>query len=231
VKKISLFIILLFCAYCCFAQDVVNGKEKLTSLVNVTYQTVIQTNKQVKQGVYRAFYKKKTLIAMGTYTNDKRTGTWHFFDRAGKQLENYNYDINKLTYEAPEDSVSNFSYVIDNKITGADRVTKPVRPGGRYFGYVPYLKVFKITPEMAEEDRGFDVILELLISPGGRLADYNIHIRNFNSDKDLEVLSVNTDLIPEEDKVFLPATFNNQPVSSRIMIHCFTTRTNDIDMY
>lgn len=221
---------LMLCINYCFAQDIVERKNKLTDFVTERYQTIIQTNKQVKQGIYRAFFDKKILIAMGSYVNDKKTGTWHFFDRTGKQLENYNYDTNKLTYEAPEDSVSNIRYIIDNKITDADLVTKPVRPGGRYYGYVPYLRAFKLPSDMEDAGQALDVILELLVSPGGRLADYKIHIRYLNDEKDLMVFNVNTDLIADEDKVFIPATFNNQPISSRILIRCYITRSNGIDL-
>lgn len=231
MKKIQLFIAALFCINCCLAQAVVERKNKLTDLVTEKYQTIIQTNKQVKQGVYYAFYDKKTLIATGRYTDDKRTGMWHFFNRQGKQVENYNYDTNKLLYEAPDDSTANIRYIIDKTITNTDLITRPVRLGGNYYGYVPYLRLFKLPPEMETNNNSvYNVILELLVSPGGKLADYKIHIRYTNTTNDLAVLNINTDLIPEEDKTFIAATFNNQPILSRIVIGCYITKYDGIEM-
>lgn len=212
----------------CFAQEKVERKNKLTSLVFERYHTIIETNKQVKDGLYRAFYTKKVVIASGIYTNDKRTGLWHFFGTNQNLLENYNYDLNRLTYEAPDDTSSNIRYVIDNKITDTDYVTKPIRIGGRYYGYVPYLRLFKIPDDLMDINRSSClVMLELLISPGGRLADYKIHVNVSGYER---VIGINPDVLKEEDKVFIPASFNKQPISSRIFIQCYINKYDELDM-
>ncbi len=232
MKKLLFIIFTLICANHCPAQDVVERKNKLTDFVSEKYQTIIQPNKQVKQGVYHAFYDKKIVLASGSYANDKRTGIWHFFDPQGKLLENYNYDTNNLLYEAPETTSSNIRYSIDNKITITDIITKPVRPGGRYFGYVPYLKAFKLPYDLQNTNREqYDVVLELLVSPMGRLADYKIHIRYVNNETDLIMINIDPHLISEEDKVFIPATWNSQPIASTILVKCFITRFDSIDIY
>lgn len=79
MKKIFLFVALMLCINYCFAQDIVERKNKLTDFVTERYQTIIQTNKQVKQGIYRAFFDKKILIAMGSYVNDKKNRHLAFF--------------------------------------------------------------------------------------------------------------------------------------------------------
>jgi hypothetical protein len=232
VKRILLLIITLFCIGQCLAQDVVERKNKLTELVNEKFQTVIQTHKQIKQGVYHAFYNKKTVIASGTYTDDKKTGMWHFYDQRGRLLQNFNYDTNRLQYEAPEDSTSNIMYRVDEFIRDTDRVTKPIRLGGRYYGYVPYLRTFKL-PEGFNNSAYWGhctVMLEILVSPLGRLADCTAHVRYAGSDKDLAEVSINPALISDEDKQFVPATLNRKPVSSRILIGCYITRDDEIDM-
>jgi hypothetical protein len=228
LKKIPPFIVALLFITHCFAQQLVERKGRLTTMVTEKFQTVIEKSKQVKQGLYHAFYNKNTVIASGNYTDDKRTGVWHFFNQGGKLSENFNYDTQKLTYEAPEDTTSNIRYVIDNKINGGDHVTKPVRLGGRYFGYVPYLRLFKLPADMVDVNPAeFIVVLELLISPGGRLADYRIHIKSASYER---VLSIGTDLLSEEDRQFLPAGFNNQPISSTIFIQCYIDKYGGIDM-
>jgi hypothetical protein len=228
MKKFLLSIIAFLYITSCFAQEKVERKNKLNGFVFEQYHTVIETNKQVKDGLYRAFYTKKVVIATGSYTNDKRTGMWHFFDTKQNLLENYNYDLNKLTYEAPEDTSSVIRYIIDNKITDTDYVTKPIRIGGRYYGYVPYLRLFKWPDELnGANHSAFLVILELLVSPGGRLADYQVHIKAPGYDRSVEI---NPDILKEEDKVFIPATFNKQPISSRIFIQCYINKYDELDM-
>jgi hypothetical protein len=231
VKRIPLFIITLFCIGPCFAQDVIERKNKVTDLVTEKFQTVIQTHKQIKQGVYHAFYNKKTVIASGNYANDKKIGMWHFFDQHGKPMQNFNYDTHQLQYETPEDSTSNIMYRLDEVTRDTDRVTKPVRPGGRYYGYVPYLRAFKLPDDFKNNYGTYTLMLELLISPLGRLADCTIHIRYARSDKDLAVFNINPDLLNDEDKQFIPATLNRKRVASRILIGCYITQYDGIDMW
>jgi len=176
VKRLFFIIVTLVYANNCQAQEVVKRKNKLTDMVTEKYQTIIGAGKQIKQGIYNAFYDRSTVIANGSYANDKKKGMWHFFDQNGKLIENYNYDTNSLLYEASEDSTSNIKYRIDNKVTFTDVVTKPVRPGGRYYGYVPYLRAFKLPDDMFNINREeYAVTLEILVSALGRLADFKIH--------------------------------------------------------
>ena len=227
MKKILLFISFLIYAGISNAQDLVNRKNRLTASVTEKYQTVIESDKEERQGLYQAFYGK-TLIAGGQYKNNKRTGTWVFYSRSGLAEERYNYDSNILLAEAAEDSVSNFRYVFDGKISKTDEVTKPVKIGGRYYGYAPYLKLFKLPADMQNIVREqFAVILELLVSPAGRLAGYKIHLKTINFER---ILNYDPDRIADDFKLFLPATVNNVPVTSRIFINCYINVVDDIDI-
>jgi hypothetical protein len=228
VKKNILLITCIFYITNGFAQEIIERKARLTNLVIEKYQAVIKTDREVKQGLYQAFYNKKIIIASGKYTNDKRTGMWHFYNTSKTLVENFNYDTNRLLYEAPEDTTSNIRYVVDDKLNDTDRVTKPIRPGGRYYGYVPYLRQFKLPDDMGDIDRRtITVILELLVSPGGRLADYKIHVNGLNYQ---QIIPVNINRLSDEDKMFVPASLNYQPISSRIFIECYINNHDDIDM-
>jgi hypothetical protein len=228
VNRFLLFIIALLCADHAIAQNVVERKNKLSGSVTEKYQTLIETDKQVKQGTYQAFYNRKVVVAMGKFTNDKKTGPWRFYDTDQKLLQTFNYDANKLLYEAPESEITNFRYIVDKVLTDSDKTTRPVRIGGRYYGYVPYLRLFKVPSDIEiVEPRAVKVVLELLVSPGGRLADYKIHL---NFDDEERVLNINPQLINEEDRIFIPATLNNEPIACRIFIECFVNARNEIDM-
>jgi hypothetical protein len=231
VKKLLLTIVAIYCLGDCFAQKIIERKNKLINNVTERFETIIETNKQVKHGVYHAFFGKKIVLASGKYVNDKKAGIWHYFDRDGTLMQNYDYDNDKLLYEAPEGSPSPLSYNIDYYIKDKDVVTKPVRPGGRYFGYVPYLKAFTLPPEMDADyyDRSI-VTFDLLISPMGRLADVVVHISRKGTGVDQMVYNISPDLFSADDKIFIPATFNKNPVASQIHVLCAMDATGAIDI-
>lgn len=208
-----------------FAQETIERSQKLTKKITEVYH-VLQSDPNIKHGLYQARHDKKIALASGLYAHNKRVGVWHFFDYAGNLLQNYNYDQNLLTYEAPDDSGSRFKYLFDKKVISTDVLTKPVKIGGRFFGYINYMKVFKKPADADYEDLDrANITIELLISPGGHLAAYTIHVRNYNYNNDL---SVNIDLLSEEDKTFIPATLNNEPVSARIVIPCQLDRNFEL---
>jgi hypothetical protein len=202
-----------------YAQETMLVNQKLPNKLVAVYN-VLKSDIKIKQGLYQVRRDKKTAIVSGVYTNNKRTGLWHFFDSKGTLIENFNYDTNELTYEAPDTRQEGFKYVFDKDFTSTDTITKPIRVGGRYYGYLPYLNLFKKPKDLNTIDQAYlNVYIELLISPGGVLADYNIHISSdyYNFER---TLNVNLDLLPLDDKIFIPATINRQPVASRITIPC-----------
>lgn len=213
---LTVFYSLLFVVVC-YAQETVLQTRKLTKNTQEVVN-VLKTNTDIKQGLYQVRYRKNIALVSGMYTNNKKTGIWHYFDYTGKLIQNYDYDRDKITYEAPDDDITGFKYLFDKKINNTDLVTKPIRIGGRYYGYLSYLNVF-IKPDDAYgiENDNLTAFVELLISPGGHLADYNIHLVSYNYDR---MLNVNLNLLSEDDKRFVPATINHEAVSSRIAFYC-----------
>lgn len=229
LKKILLFILSIFFIADCFAQEIIEKKNRLTD--NVTEQfSVLKSNELLKNGAYAAFYKRKTPIAMGNYTQNKRTGLWRFYSPKGKLMQIYNYDSDSLKYEAPEfKNASEFFYFIDKEITDTDRVTKPVKAGGRYYGYLPYLGLYQIPFSPYQYGTsGCVAAVELLISPLGRLAGYKVRTICDGYDFD-QTINMNVKLFKEEDQQFIPATYNGQPVVSRIVIRCKITQSGGLD--
>ena len=214
-----------------FAQDVIKRTRKVTPEVTEKYTAVIGTDREIKQGLYQALYNKKIPIAVGKYTEDKRTGTWQFFNKRGEPIQRYNYDTNTLQLETREDEKSSMSYEFDVVPTGTDRLTKPVKPGGRYYGYLPYLKCFTLPRDMREADlEAYYVEMELLISPGGRLAEFKFHIKTLWDDDFDWVINISPNRLFEDDKKFIPATLNGEPISSQITIYCHITASQTIDI-
>lgn len=178
---------------------------------------VLKTDRQVKQGMYQVMHKSKVVVS-GMYKQNKKTGMWHYFDAKGNLLQNYDFDNKQLNYEAPDSSsITNFSYLYDQEIKATDRVTKPVRIGGRYYGYFPYISLFKSMERSVQNGLLMTVTFELLISPGGNLADYKIYLNYLTGQK---ILNADITVLSPEDKLFVPATINYEPVSATIRATC-----------
>ncbi len=222
-------LMMLFCGLnFCYGQTAVIRKNKISAFVTEKYNTIITSDRQIKQGQYQAFYKNKVVVAQGMYKNDERVGLWRFFNKTQQLTQVYNYDTGKLLFELPEDERSGFKYVVDKVITDSIVTTKPYRIGGRYFGYLSYLKFLSVPEDLrGEAFENIDFTLELFVSPMGRVADFKFHIiapyykRTINIDPNR--------LLPE-DRTFTPATYNKQPISSRIVISGYINNRGEPDM-
>ncbi|MGF7038894.1 hypothetical protein [Mucilaginibacter lappiensis] len=229
MKSITLLFVALFYINTGFAQETIIRKHRLTDSV-MEKISVLKSDKSTRQGLYQAVSSKNIAVASGQFNNDKKTGIWHFFDLQGRQLQNYDYTNKKLLFEAVEDTTSNLRYFVDKVLTDSDRTTKPVKAGGRYFGYIPYLKLFKLPAYLMDINRYLSVaVVELLVSPGGRLADFKVHI--YSGANYEKVFNMSTDMPNDEDKVFIPATVNGEPIGCRIMIKCQINNDGGINFF
>ncbi|MDR3697353.1 hypothetical protein [Mucilaginibacter sp.] len=214
----------------CFAQesqDTVERKNKLSdSVVEKFY--VLKNNHEIKQGPYLALLDRKKLIARGNYKNGIKTGLWQFYDAAGRLNEKYNYDLQKFTYEAPLES-NDFSFLFEDTLKIGDRLTRPLRIGGVYYGFIPYLSLFRVPFDTYDINmESFVAYLELLISPMGRLAQYRVRIASALYQYD-RIFTMDVKLFSDEDRKFIPATKNGENVISRILIKCYVTPSGTLD--
>jgi len=229
VKKVILLIAIHFFVSRAVAQDSVTRKNRLTESV-VEQFLVLKSNKEIKQGLYQAIYRRRVALASGNYADNKRVGAWHFYDKYGRLVQNFNYERNSITWERPDDSLTamHILYSFDDKLTDTDRVTKPMKAGGVYYGYIPYLKLFRLSDDYMGTDLSqFTAILEILVSPGGRLADLKVHIK---SAVDERITTFSTDLIDKDDRLFVPATINYKPTLCRIFVKCRITDDGELDV-
>lgn len=229
LKNYPLFVCLIFCLSDCFAQATVEKKNKLNDNVIEKFQ-VLKDHQDVKNGPYEALYRRRVPIAQGNYTNNKKTGMWRFYDPKGTLMQVYDYNSKTIRYEAKEYArSSDFYYGIDREISDTDKVTKPLKVGGRYFGYLPFLGLYQ--PPFNPYEYGTDgcvAIVELLISPLGRLADFKVRVNCSLIQYD-QTISMQVNLFKEEDRQFIPATYNGQPVLSRITIRCKLKSNGELD--
>lgn len=229
-KRLFPAIFILFCTLNCVAQEIIEKKNKLNDQVTERFY-ISKADLQTKNGSYQAFYKRKKLIAEGAYLDGKKIGTWNFYGTRGNLLQRYNFNKDSLEFEASVRLPSNFHYLIDKEITDSDRITIPERIGGRYYGFLPYLGVFK-TPQLIYSvyEEMFVAEVELLISPMGRLASYKVHLVAPDLDYD-QTINLSLNLFNEEQKQFIPATFNHKAILSRIVIKCRVINDGGLDYY
>ncbi|MFC0517129.1 hypothetical protein ACFFGT_23165 [Mucilaginibacter angelicae] len=210
------------------APETVVIKHRLTDSV-VERFNVLKSNKGIRQGLYQALYQKNYALASGYYENDKKTGVWHFFDNRGHLVQNFDYRTNQVTYEAPEDTTSNLHYIVDVQLNDTARVTKPIKIGGRFFGYLPYLNLFKLPPDLMNLNPNVSFgMIELLVSPLGRLASFKVHVYSGNYEK---AFNMSIDVPDPADKIFIPATVNDEPVACRIVMKCAFRNDGGLEFY
>lgn len=231
LKTYLLFFIGTFAFTVTYAQETEQKKNRLTDSVYEVYH-VPKGNKYVKEGLYQALYQKKMVVATGMFEKNVKAGIWRFFDSKGRATQIYNYTAKKLIYEAPEDTTSDLRYFVDKELKPTDVVTKPIKTGGRYYGYLNYLRLFTLPDAYAWHEEVMNNLVatsvEMLISPGGRLADLKVHINNGVQDN---IIRMNINFPDEEDKTFIPATLNGEAIASRILIRVYITPNRHLDFF
>lgn len=216
-----LFLLFTFFYSYGFAQQTVERDRKLSSNVTEKYN-VLKNDYTVLQGQYSAYLKKK-LLAAGKYENNKRTGTWTFFDKQGAPCQRFNYDTSSLLFEKQPDTATKVIYMVDDSLKNNPRFTRPIRVGGLYYGFLPYANLVRLPKDYWELNNEMSsATLEILVSPYGRLAELKLRVRPYNapfSDNDA-VFNFNINLLDADDKVFVPATLNKEPISVRMIVPC-----------
>jgi hypothetical protein len=220
----------LFYAIGCCGQDTLSQRERLSDSVIAHYH-ILSAAPNLKVGLCSVFLKRKTLLVRGHYNNGKKSGVWQFFDIKGRLNEKYNYDKKQFTFEAPLYSSPDFSFLFEDSLKIGDRLTRPLKIGGIYYGFMPYLSVYKLPFDIYDLNNDlFNAYIELLISPMGRLADYKIRIVSGQYQYD-QIFNLDVSIFSDEDRTFIPATKNGVPVMSRILIKCFVTPEGGLDFY
>jgi hypothetical protein len=178
---------------------------------------VLKADKKIREGEYIA-KTNDHLLATGNYHNGKRVGIWKFLDKKGKAIQSYNYDTDKLEFNDTTD-VRNIRYYFSDSLKTGDKVIYPVKIGGMFYGYAPFL--------YDELDLSRTIIREM----GGPVEVTCQHIFSINDKGDLikhEVLAIangasklyelNDSRFSDEFKRFTRAVINQHPVASKLII-------------
>jgi hypothetical protein len=213
----------------CVAQDTILRRNRLSDSVIEKFY-VLKSNPEIRQGPYHALFRRETPLAIGHYKNGKKAGIWQFFNSKGRLVEKYNYNIENFTFEAPLSPSDDLNFLFDDSLKTTDVLTRPLKIGGSYYGFLPYL-TFKLPFDTFEINTNtFLAYVELVVSPLGRLADYKVHILS-DSYQYYKDFSFDVHLFSEEDQTFAPATLNGKPILSRIIIKCYVNYLGGLDFF
>ncbi|MDB5128968.1 hypothetical protein [Mucilaginibacter sp.] len=229
LKRYLLLLTVILIVNNCYAQDTLEIKRKISGDVTEVFK-VLARDVNTRQGLFRALYKNKIPVASGMFENDKKVGLWKFADPKGTIIQTYDYSTNRLFYEAPEDTSSHLRYFVDKTLMPGDKVTKPIKIGGIYYGYLPYLTLFTLPKEYKEIDRELvTAVVELLVSPGGRLADFKVNLIADPTGRPFKTVNMNIKLPDPADVIFIPAKLNDEPIACRIIIRCVINSRGHLD--
>ena len=191
--------------------------------------SVLKTNKNIKQGLFQAFYKDEKLVASGRYENGKRIGRWRFSNTNGIIDQVYDYTNNKLLFTIKPDT-SFIRFEFDTKINDADSLTYPIKIGGNFYGYHFFLSShigqlaldmrndaddFMRAKRYSEVMKDYRCMHVLTVGADGILTKWQLLVTG----KDFkELYDIKLDKVIDEDKLFIPATQNGKPIVSKVYI-------------
>lgn len=222
ITLLSFFVILSCTA---FGQETLTETGTYAPDITEVYH-VLKADPKVKQGLYQAFYRKKTVIAMGMYNKGEKAGMWHYYNAAGKVIQHYNFDKQHLLYSiADELSPNQLQYEFLPRPADTDSLTLPVKVGGILYGYARYINKFKVQNNVQYVEGSMYGILQILVSPAGRLAECKLLIyakiwKDRWQTAIIDSYDLNPELLSADDKIFIPGTVNRQAVPATINIYC-----------
>lgn len=215
MKKI-LTLSLLFYSVFAFGQETVRRSNKVASFITEKF-SVLKSDKSVRDGEYSAETNDQ-IVAAGSYHDGRRVGNWQFFDNKGKVVQSYNYDLNRLWFNDTTD-VKTVEYDFVDSLKRGDRIIYPVKIGGIFYGFAPFL--------FDELDLSRAIIRDM----GGPSEVTCRHIFTIDDKGNLvkhEVLAIvnNTSKLYELDdrrfndefKKFIPAMINHHTVTSKMIV-------------
>lgn len=211
MKKNLLFALLMAGSLAAGAQTA-ETKVKLSDSTQLVYA---EAGNGYKDGVYAVKNTKKDAVLLqGNYKQDKRIGTWYFFDANNKLTMRYNYDQKKLVY-LDQDALKNVS--VDIESDDADAKTKasaplPLCPIDLYTSYITK----KLYAAGNNADGKLDAEITAHVATDGT-ATYTVSYMGTNNHK---VMNQKLNLPNDKFEIeWIPAKYKNQPIESKFTVY------------
>jgi len=218
MKRKILFALLTAASLTAGAQTA-ETKVKLSDSTQLVYA---EANNGNKDGVYYVKNTKKDAVLLqGNYKNDKRIGTWYFFDANNKLTMRYNYDQKKLVY-LDEAALKNVAVDIesdDPEVKKSASAPLPLCPIDLYTSYITK----KLYAAGNGDNNALDAEITAHVSADGT-ATYTVSYMGTNNRKVIDQkLNVPEDKFEIE---WIPSKYKNQPVDSKFIVYT-SVKAND----
>ena len=208
-------LVTLLFSFICFAVTAQESDStKIRSKKNILGYKETYTELIAKPGVRNGMtqiFQEKILLAYGRYKNDERVGRWRFFKHKDSVEQIFNYDLNKVEYNRP---INTISYVIDSLKEG-DSVLKPIKIGGFRMAFRTIFQQsqhYGIPLDNASYDQFYIFTLDRL----GNLTkvEEKVSSKTYNT----KTTSLHLKPFLTKDFKFFPAYINGKPVPSKIIL-------------
>lgn len=164
----------------------------------------------IRNGLTQIF-QDQVILAYGLYKNDKRVGRWRFFKHKDSVEQIFNYDLNKVDYNRP---INTISYVIDSLKEG-DRVIKPVKIGGFRMAFKAIFQESHhygtpTNPAIYDQFYIFTVNEAAILTK----VEEKVSSKDYNT----KTTALNLNKFLNDEFRFIPAYVNGKPKESKIVL-------------
>ena len=223
MKKITALVMLLTPLAAMSQDKLVKKKVSL----NLTEQYhVSNTNKDVRQGLYMVTDADGGAVVRGKYENNKKTGTWMFYDPNNKLVQQYDYTNSKMLYTNQDSG----SYIkTEYNIPAPDKasVQIPVKIGGSTLAFLSFYNTKDIPPSILKEKTDINVTYTISVEPDGQISDvYADYESGFTKERKKVYVKPNSSGLLD----FIPAKVDGKEVKSTVMLST-TIQADKIRVY
>jgi TonB family protein len=196
---------------------------------------VLKSDKSIRHGNYqKSGYKEAVLIngfyknglkdsiwteyqwsgknkkSIGTYSEDKKVGTWEFYDYKGELEQKYDYTKNEIIYFKLDDKEKDkdFRVIKDSDTTKTKLDRPPLYIGGSAMMFEPILKNIQYPPQAKENGVSGKVYITFTIDSNGKTSNHRV-TKGIGSGCDEEALRV----VKEIPDNWLPGLLSGQAVN------------------
>jgi hypothetical protein len=223
MKKI-IALMLLLTPIAAMSQDKV-VKKKLSLNLTEEYH-VLNTDKNVKQGLYMVTDAEGGAVVRGKYENNKKTGIWMFYDPNNKLVQRYDYNNSKLLY-TNQDSGSYVKTKVSIFAQKKESMEEPIKIGGSTLAFLAFYNSKDIPPAILKEKADINVTYTINVDPTGQISDVYADYESAGTQERKKVF-----VKPNSSGLldFIPAKVDGKEVKSTVMLST-TIQAQNITIY
>ncbi|MCQ6961177.1 hypothetical protein [Mucilaginibacter aquariorum] len=211
MKKITALALLLT-PLIAMSQDKIVTKKISLNLTEKYH--VLNTDNNVRQGLYMVTDAEGGSVVRGKYDNGKKVGTWMFYGPNNQLVQQYDYTNSKMLYT----NLDSGSYIqTDYSVSAPANATvlPPVKIGGSTLAFLTFYNTKDIPPLITKEKSDINIKYTVSVNTDGQIenvyADYESN--GVNEHKKVYVKPNSSGLLD-----FIPAKVDGNPIKSTVIL-------------